>query len=742
MTRRTSDVVAVVVPQAGTHAEVATLIASLAQQATPYRLVLVDGATTELRQGALRKRLAARTAASCVWLRARRPGALPALAAAAAEASGDVVLVDPRIRLPAGWLDRLQRCAASDPAIGVVGTWSTAASGAPGFATRLAIGGRWHRPDDVDDAIAGAAIPVYPNAGIVAGPCVFIRRAVLDAARATNAFTSLAAVTAVAHRLGLRSALADDVVAQHVPSAFDPGEPDPADANVGAALAAVGAHDPIAPLRTVLASTLAMLDRRDLPGVLHVAHARGGGTEHFLRNAIAVTGDAYRHYVLRIHADRWTLEDAGDDRFAVYDWPRAGPDAGDGFLRDACAWLRIDLVHVHSLVGSGDDFLRAIELAAVAYLYSAHDMYVPCPTIYLIDSGGRYCRATTDLATCTACLAGMPALAGVDVAGWRERYARFLARAKLVIGPSPWAAATIRTYYPDATVEAVPYGSGPPLPPPAPDADASAVDALLAADAVDPTPAPVPPTSRPIFDLPRDAHRHVGVLGAVGPEKGSRRIDAMVERIRERDLPLRIVVIGYTDRECRFQSDDRVLTVHGPYDRGEVASLCDAYRVDVLAFPSIWPETFCYAMSEGWAAGRPALVPAYGALGDRVSATQAGWTIDPEADVDAWLDRLVAVTAPAHADDLAAKAENARAADAAWRAAPDPIAAVYARFARRGAAAAHAVEARHAIYAAACRAAGVEPLPAARAPAAAQTDATPAAGRRGGWLGWLRSLAP
>jgi len=740
MARRAPDAVDVVVPQAGTHSEVAALVAGLRGATTPYRLVLVDDTTTELRQGALRKRLARGAGAPCVWLRASGAGAMPALAAALTEGGGDVALVDPRLRLTAGWLDRLRACMASDSRIGIVGTWSTAGSDATGLLPRLAIGGGWHAPDRVEEAVARMAVPVYPAAGIVAGPCVLVRRAVLDAARAAGRLGSLAGVSAAAHAMGLRAVLADDVVAQQVPFLFDPGTPDPADAGVGAALSALGTHDPIAPLRTILGSTLAMLDRHAAPGVLHVAHARGGGTERYLRDAVAATRDAYRHYVLRIHADRWTLEDPRDDALARYDWPRAGPAVDDGFLRDVCAWLGIGLVHVHSLVGSGDDFLRALAAAAVPYLYTVHDLYLACPTIYLIDRHGRHCKATTDLATCRDCLAGIPALRTIDIAAWRERYARFVAGAARVVAPSAWAAATIRAYYPRAVVEVVPHGPGAAARADVPGDDAlslgSTGDAGTGADLA------ASPGVPAILELPVDAHRHVGVLGAVGPEKGSRRIDAMVERIRERNLPLRLVVIGYTDRECRAQSDDRVLTVHGPYDRDDVERLCAAYRIDVFAFPSIWPETFSYTLGEAWAAGRPAVVPARGALGERVAATRAGWTLDPEVDADAWLDLLVAVTAPAGAAELLDKVQCARAAAAQWRAAGEPVAALYAQVAQGGAIADLPAPARRAIHAAACRAAGAPP-PLVGAPTAAARDAGVAlapARPLGRWVDRLRRI--
>lgn len=715
--RRLPDAVDVVVPLAGAHAEVTALAAGLRGGATAYRLVLVDDTTTELRQGAMRKRLAAHAGGPCVWLRAHRKGAMPALAMAAAEGGGgDVALVDPRVRLTPGWLDRLRACMEGDARIGVVGTWSTADRDTQGFMQRLALGGGWRDADVVEEAFGLAAVPVHPEVAIVAGPCVLVRRAVLDAARAAGRLGSLAELCAGAHARGFRVHLADDVVAQHVPYDFDPGEPRSDDGAVGAALLSLGVRDPIAPLRTILGTTLAMLERCDRPGVLHVAHARGGGTERYIRDAIAATRDTHRHYALRIHADRWTLEDARDDVLAAYEWPRDAPAADDGFLRDICSWLRIDLVHVHSLVGSGDDFLRALRAAGVAYLYTAHDMYLPCPSIYLIDAAGRYCNATTDPAACQACLRGMSGLREIDIVAWRARYAGFMHAARRVVAPSQWAAETILAYYPKAPVTVIPHGPGT-------------------------VPEPVETTADPVIvDLPRDDRRHVGVLGAVGPEKGSRHIDAMAQRIRERQLPLRIVVIGYTDRECRFHSEDGVLSVHGPYERGEVEVLCDAYRIDVMVFPSIWPETFSYTLGEAWAAGRPALVPGRGALGERVAATQAGWIVDPDAGVDEWIDMLMQVTSPAKAAELAEKAQRARAAAAAARAADEPAPALYAELARRDASAVRVPHARHAIYAAACRAAGVAALPPFVAGGAGASAAAPAAFAHplSRWLGRLR----
>jgi hypothetical protein len=144
--------------------------------------------------------------------------------------------------------------------------------------------------------------------------------------------------------------------------------------------------------------------------------------------------------------------------------------------------------------------------------------------------------------------------------------------------------------------------------------------------------------------MPDDDVPVVAVLGAIGPDKGARRIERMIEIARERDARIRIVVIGYLDVERGpWQSDDARLTVHGRYDARHLPDLLRYYRARFVVFPSSGPETFSYTLSETWQAGLPALVPPIGALAERLVATGAGWVLDDaEWEDDArMLERIV-----------------------------------------------------------------------------------------------------
>jgi hypothetical protein len=213
-------------------------------------------------------------------------------------------------------------------------------------------------------------------------------------------------------------------------------------------------------------------------------------------------------------------------------------------------------------------------------------------------------------------------------------------RARVVlIAPSRWAADTLARFYPSARVRVVPHGI--------------------------PEMTPRHAGTRLAVMLPDDGVPTVAVLGAVGPDKGARRIERLVELARERGSSVRFVLIGYLDRQhTAWQSDDARFTVHGRYDPRDLPDLLAHYRVSLVLYPSAGPETFSYTLSEAWSAGRPVLVPPIGALPERVSPTGAGWVLDDAEwrDERHMLDRIEALLASSRADDLARASRRPRRA--------------------------------------------------------------------------------
>src|SRR4029453_14300181 len=170
------------------------------------------------------------------------------------------------------------------------------------------------------------------------------------------------------------------------------------------------------------------------------------------------------------------------------------------------------------------------------------------------------------------------------------------------------------------------------------------------------------PGARSVLLLPPDDVPTVAVLGAIGPDKGARRLERLVELGRRRKAKVRFVLIGYLDfQHGPWQSGDAVLSVHGHYATRDLHDLLDHYRVALVLYPSAGPETFSFTLTERGEEGRPALVPPIGALAERVQGSGAGWVMsDAEwRDEARMLDRIESILAAPEALGRAARAAHA-----------------------------------------------------------------------------------
>jgi glycosyltransferase involved in cell wall biosynthesis len=77
------------------------------------------------------------------------------------------------------------------------------------------------------------------------------------------------------------------------------------------------------------------------------------------------------------------------------------------------------------------------------------------------------------------------------------------------------------------------------------------------------------------------------------------------------------------------QPVSRAVHVHGPYDNEFLPEVLQQAGIHVVLLPGAYAETFGFVMTEALVAGIPVIGASYGALGERIRATGAGWTIDP-----------------------------------------------------------------------------------------------------------------
>lgn len=156
------------------------------------------------------------------WRVERQPrnlGFVGTVNAAFARAPGDVLLLNSDTVATRGWLERMQRCAASDPRIATVTPFSNNAEicSLPDFCRANPV------PEDPDAVAAACAVPAdYPELPTAVGFCMWVARAALDAVGDFDAATfgrgygeeNDFCMRAAAH--GFRNVLCDDAYVVHV----------------------------------------------------------------------------------------------------------------------------------------------------------------------------------------------------------------------------------------------------------------------------------------------------------------------------------------------------------------------------------------------------------------------------------------------------------------------------------------------------------------------------------------------
>lgn len=122
--------------------------------------------------------------------------------------------------------------------------------------------------------------------------------------------------------------------------------------------------------------------------------------------------------------------------------------------------------------------------------------------------------------------------------------------------------------------------------------------------------------------------KRIAFLGGLNEAKGSQMAYQMITQSGSKyDWYL---IGGLGDPSLVTLSASNVRKI-GWYPREAVTDLLRQNRIDLVCILPIWPETFCYTVSEAELAGVPVLATDMGALGERIPADQTGWLIPADA---------------------------------------------------------------------------------------------------------------
>jgi GT2 family glycosyltransferase len=578
-------------------------------------LLVVQDASPE---PALVAALAALAAAGAIRLLSANPPdptrnvGFPAAANAGMRAAGgrDVVLLNSDTVVYPGWLEALREASHSAPDIGTATPFSNDASifsvPAPGSA--------------MPDAQAGAALArlaLAANPGLTVdvptghGFCLYIRAdclhrtGLLRPALFAQGYGEENDFTERAGRLGWRHVAVPGVYVAHQGGAsFGAARAHLLRRNAAildrlhpfyhTRVAAFLAADPLAPARRRLEAARWRAQAAARPGesVLLIAHGGIGGTARVVRQRAAELRAAGRNVVVLRGAEGGaTGVDAGDGFPSLtFDLPAELPA-----LAELLQAARPVAAEVHHLRDQDLSVLDLLNRFALPYDVWVHDYLWLCPRLSLVTGEGKFCGEAA-AETCVACVArwGDGLERPASAATLRTMSTRLFSFAGEVVVASNDVATRLRRHFPDANLTVRAWEEDPP-----------------------PRRAIAPPRATPL---------RVAVVGAIGMEKGYQVLLACARDAQARALPLHFHLVGYTEDDAPLLQTG-VVDITGPFAGGEAAALLRASGAHIALLPSIWPETWCYALTDAWRAGLDTAVFDIGTPAERVRRTGRGWVL-------------------------------------------------------------------------------------------------------------------
>ncbi len=367
--------------------------------------------------------------------------------------------------------------------------------------------------------------------------------------------------------------------------------------------------DPLAPARFALdAARFAAARGKANGAVLLISHNHGGGVARRIETDMQAIRTSGRRPILLFPA-------APDDLKTPFPWQTQVTDRtlrngrSDDYpnlrftlpaekenLLELLRNENVEYAVLHHGLGQHAEIRALAADLGVPQDIVLHDYASFCPRVNLLtrsakDAPLRYC-GEPNLAGCTACVEinGDETFERLGPAALIERSRREFAAARRIITPSPDAATRINRHFPAIRPEVVAWEDD----------------------------------TRPVaLQPPGTANRRVAIVGGIGPAKGYDILMECARDVTRRGLKLEFIVVGATSEDTALMDTGRIF-VTGAYAEGEATALIRAINADLAFLPSIWPETWCFALSESWQAGLYTVAFDLGAQAARIKATGRG----------------------------------------------------------------------------------------------------------------------
>ena len=554
----------------------------------------------------------------------------------------DVLLLNSDTIVTRKWLEKIEACAYSDPAIATVTPLSNNASlcSVPVFCRENEVP-EGYTIDSYAELIEKVSLRSYPTIPVANGFCMYIKREVISKIGSFDAETfgrGYGEENDFCHRaeqIGYRHAMCDDVYIYH--SGTESFQSEEKKRYIEEHSAIINSRYPQQARATDIHCrdnpNHAVFDNINIhaglenesKNILYVvqrdfrkgASDNVGGTQLHVKDLTMGLKGTYNIFVAARDSSYLNLtayigEKEYFFRFYIgncrnYMWfhdRRMGEIFGK--ILDC---FQIDLVHIHHVYTLSCEVFYQADMRKIPIFATLHDLYYICPTVKLLDTEGKYCGGMGY--DCKNCLKKRLGIAYETplIQIWRKECENVLRMAEKLFLPSESAKQIYLSIYPDLAdkMNVIAHGSN-------------------------------------ITEKPRLNHRestfNIAFIGGISEEKGSG-ISGQLIRMNIRGVKWHL--FGVFDHADRSVLKNKNFIMTGSYTREELPGLMEKYQIDLVCILPIIPETFCYTLSEAVACGVPVVVTEIGALKERVSNMECGWTVPTSAsavDIMSLIERI------------------------------------------------------------------------------------------------------
>ena len=574
----------------------------------PYRLIIVDDASTDSRVWPFLEAIADKIPHVVLLRNTKNLGFVKTVNRALTESRNDVVLLNTDIRLPKHWLERLL-APLREPHVASVTPFTNAGTicSFPACCTdnHPFLGMDVECIDATFDRVNTERLVV--NLPTAVGFCMAMSRraldriGVLDADAFGKGYGEENDWCMRAHRQGWVHRLASNLYIHHQHGgSFAPEEKQillkrnlqtlfERYPEYPTLVEVFITNDPARPLRDILALLLTCTKSGPAPFLI-IDHQRGGGANHYRERQVELWLSA-GHPVLVYTEDYITATRVLEARVENHRWSFQVEDTRT--LITLASEMRLEEIWYNNAVFSQDPLMLLEVIAEIQtqqqtrLVVTIHDFYPICPSYTLINAEDRYCDLP-DTATCSHCLPDNRHIfpnALREITIWRKTWGRLLDLADTVLCFSENSAGLVRRAYPDLSTPIV----------------------------VQPHNLNYLPQAQPAWSA--NEPLHIGVIGSLSFQKGAAVVQSFAHFLTREAPSVRLTIVGIVDPAFSMPSN---VQITGPYRHESLPNIIEENRINLVWFPSIWPETFSYVSAEAIAMRLPIACFDLGAPAERV----------------------------------------------------------------------------------------------------------------------------